>query len=85
MKRRKLLRNTASTGLLALGATSVAAAATAEGEFDPEELDDDPMVSVVEEETGERVEKPLSQTDATLSDCCLVKDGCACPCYCCIC
>ncbi|UPV74156.1 hypothetical protein M0R89_16650 [Halorussus limi] len=85
MKRRTLLRNTASTGLLAMGATSVAAATTNEGDFDPEDLPDDPTVSVLDDETGERVEKPLSETDATLSDCCVVKDGCDCACHCCIC
>ena len=85
MKRRTILRNTASTGLLALGATGVAAAANGDGDLDPEDLPDDPTVSVLDEETGERVQKPLSETDQTLSDCCVVEDGCACPCYCCIC
>ena len=85
MKRRTILKSAASTGLLAFGATSAVAATTGEDDFDPDALEDDPMVSVVEEQTGERVRKPLSQTDATLSDCCVVEDGCQCPCYCCIC
>ena len=84
MKRRTLLKNAASATLLTAGATTAVAASTGT-EVDPDDLPDDPMVSVVEEATGERVEKPLSQTDAALSDCCVVEDGCACACYCCIC
>lgn len=85
MKRRTLLKSAASTGLLAFGATSAVAATTGEGDIDPEALEADPMVSVVEEQTGERVQKPLSQTDLTLSDCCVSEDGCRCTCHCCIC
>lgn len=85
MKRRTLLKNAASASLLTVGATS-AAAASVGSEIDPDDLPEDPVVSVVEPQTGERVSKPLSQTDATLSDCCIEEDGCgACACYCCVC
>lgn len=76
MKRRTILKNAASAGLLTFGATGIAAA-TAE---------EDPKVSVLDEETGEHVTKRLSETDVEAEDCCFEPDGCsACTCVCCYC
>lgn len=75
MKRRTILKNAASTGLLAFGATAAVTASTG----------DDPKVAVLDEETREHVTMHLSETDVNTEDCC-VDEGCSsCPCDCCLC
>lgn len=74
MKRRTLLKNAASTGLLAFGATAAATAASG----------DDPQVAV-RDDSGEHVVKSLSDADVSIEDCCIDEDCSTCPCECCLC